>query len=77
MGQWLTPDSQALTTKCYQVYLPDNDQMRAAFFGAYLLLCQEQNWEQFGTMTPDVAARWFSNAWLLTVPDNGNLEECP
>lgn len=77
MKAWLTPDTPLPSLVAYRVYLPDNDALRAAFYGAFLLLTVARNWEQFGTATPDQIAELFSEAWLLTVPEDGNLEECP
>lgn len=73
---WLTPDGPLPGLVAYKVFLPDNDQLRAAFFGAFLDLCIIGNWEQFGTLTPVEVAELFIDAWLDTVPDDANLTEC-
>lgn len=76
MLAWLTPDDAEIDLVCYQVYLPDDDQMRACFYGAFLLLCEAQNWEQGGTMSVEDAAQLFEECWWLTVPPESNLTEC-
>jgi hypothetical protein len=72
---WLTPDSGTFSLVPYQVYLPDDDTMRAVFYGAFLLLCKEQNWEQFGTMTPAEAAEYFEQCWRQTYTTGSGLTE--
>lgn len=72
--RWLTSSGAGTRKKCV-VFLPDDKQMRASFFGAFLLLCDQKNWEEFGTMTPEESALEFINCWLLTNPPGGNVEE--
>jgi len=73
---WLTPDAPPTGTKCYKVYVPDSDVMRSAFWGAFLLLCKSENWEQFGTMTPEAAAAEFESAWRSTYTTGAGMTEC-
>lgn len=75
-GKWLTPDDDTISTVAYKVYLPDDDTLRACFYGAFLLLCEASNWEQFGTMTPEQASELFNDAWIETMPYAGNISEC-
>lgn len=62
MRAWLTPETLP-DLACGRVYLPDSDDLRAAFRGAFLLLCEADNWEQFGTQTPEDTADLFYRAW--------------
>lgn len=75
-GQWLTPDTPVPSLVAYRVYLPDDDMLRAAFFGAFALLTRSDSWELFGTMTPEQAARVFNDALLATANYATGLVEC-
>lgn len=57
---FLTPDtpSAGTVTLCFTV--PDDPDIWALILGACTELCIEQNWEEFGTMTPDEAVLLFS-----------------
>jgi len=72
---WLTPDNPAPALKDYRVRLPDSDQLRAIFFGAFLLMCNEENWQEFGTMTPAQAASLFEQCWRDTYTTGTGIEE--
>lgn len=58
---WLTPDSISGVAP-FVVYIPDDDEMRAAFKGALLLLEFVYNWEAFGDATPQNCADAWSAA---------------
>ena len=75
MRAWLTPDTPVPTKQAYRVVLPDDDVMRSAFWGAFLLLCRVENWEQFGTMTPDQAALVFEECWQQTYITGSGMVE--
>jgi hypothetical protein len=68
---WLTPsDNPDLTT--WVVFLPDGLEWIAAFLGAFMDLAESENWEEFGTMTPeDTAAKW-AQALKATIDENTN-----
>lgn len=68
---WLTPDEKPGNV-CYRVFLPNSDQLRAAFLGAFLELCQDYNWQQEGTATPDEIADLFDAAYIKSA----KLERC-
>lgn len=58
-GRWLTPASTPTETKCAVLELPDGLEYRAAFRGALLLLADPDNWEPYGSVTPDEVANTF------------------
>lgn len=47
--------------RCRRLLFPDIEGLAAAVGGALSLLGEEQNWQQFGTMTPEVAAQHMRN----------------
>lgn len=49
---WLTPDSSPSLT-AWTVYIPDGVDWFAAFWGAFLSLCEVENWQEYGDLTPD------------------------
>lgn len=56
---WLTPSEMPDGNTCRAVLIPDGDEWLAAFRGALLLLADSNNWEPFGSVTPEqAAARW-------------------
>lgn len=63
---WLTPDNAPANTKCWRVFIPDGEKWEAAFRGAIRLLAIADNWEQFGSLTPDEAAQEFVDANFMT-----------
>lgn len=65
MDAWLTPDTSELTGgTCAPLLIPIGGSIRAAVEGALLLLCDADNWEQFGTATPDDCAAAMSAMYL-------------
>ena len=59
MRAWLVPDTLPVETVERAVFLPDDPLLIAAFKGAFLLLCDPDNWESLGEATPDeCAALW-------------------
>jgi hypothetical protein len=70
---WLTPDSDTWSLVCVQIHVPDDDTLRAALRGLLLDLERVQNWEQFGTATPEEVAA----AWEAANEYNLDLNECP
>lgn len=63
---WLTPDDAPTTINCWRVFIPAGEEYEAAFRGALLLLANPDNWEQFGTQTPEDVAQAFLEAWFDT-----------
>jgi len=63
---WLTPETAPAQTKCWRVFVPDGEKWQSAFRGAMALLGMAENWEQFGTLTPEEAAQEFIDANFLT-----------
>jgi len=59
MRGWLTLDSVPSTRTDYVLTLPSSEEWRAQFLGAFLLLALSENWQEFGTLTPDqMADEW-------------------
>jgi len=50
---WLTPDSIPTATICRRCVIPDDLGIKIAVSGALDLLGDANNWEQFGTVSPD------------------------
>lgn len=69
---WLTPDDFGDEVKCYRVFVPDNDKMRAAFRGALFDLSRSSNWEAQGDLTPEECAALFLK-WEL---ENSEMRPC-
>jgi len=63
---WLTPDSLPEPAICRRVFVPLSVEAEAAFRGAFLLLCNPNNWEQFGSITPEEMASCFKDAFFST-----------
>lgn len=59
---WLTPDLAPETRQCWRVFVPDSEEMRAAFRGALHLLSLAYNWELFGAASPDDCAQVWKDA---------------
>jgi len=66
MRQWLTPDS-APPRMGRAIYLPGDNDWHAALRGALMLLANSENWEQYGTLSPEETAR----EWQTTLFDYG------
>ncbi len=56
MNAWLTPDSAPAATRCRRILIPDDPAWLALVSGALVELTKPENWEQFGTVTPEEAA---------------------
>ena len=65
MRAWLTQDSIPGTRTEYVLTLPSSWEWKAQFLGAFLLLTKPENWEQFGTLTPDEMASEWLDLFLL------------
>ena len=74
MKAWLTPDDDHDGITCYQVYLPDGVEWLAAFFGAFLLLTDSDNWQLSGSQTPEYVAAEFTTAFFDT---QDSFQQCP
>jgi len=58
---WITPNDAPGAALCRPVFIPAGLDYEAAFRGAFLLLCDSDNWEVSGAQTPeDVAAAFFA-----------------
>lgn len=61
---WLTPDGSIPSSQiCLRIAVPDGLEWRAALRGAIVSLAEEQNWEQFGSVTPEEAAMVFEQSF--------------
>lgn len=56
MSGYLTPDALPGTTQCRVLLMPDDEQWVAIVTGALQDLCYPENWQQFGTLTPQQCA---------------------
>lgn len=55
---WLSHSSIPSRLK-FAISLPDSEAWRADFLGAFLLLTEERNWEEFGSLSPEeMADEW-------------------
>ncbi len=70
---WLTPEDAPGAAQCRTVFIPDGLHYQAAFRGAYLLLCNPENWEEHGAQTPETCADAFQSAFFETLD---NWREC-
>ena len=71
---WLTPEDDHAGLTCYQIVLPDGLEWLAAFWGAFLLLADSDNWEESGSQTPEyVAAEWLTAFFN----SQDGWQECP
>jgi hypothetical protein len=56
---FLTPQALPAGSVRRVVLIPDDHEWLSLFYGAMLELCDPNNWEQFGIVTPEQAAeRW-------------------
>lgn len=50
--KWLTPDDSPVTTRAILLIVPESEAFEAMIRGALLPLLDPDNFEQFGTLTP-------------------------
>lgn len=65
---WLTPETLPGEPTCFQVFIPDVDEARYAFYGALMQLGEDRNWEQGGSITPEETAAAWQEANLKNIP---------
>lgn len=63
---WLTPDNVG-GAQCIPVFIPAGEEHRAVLLGLLLDLLREQNWEQYGTATPEDTAAAYFEQYVKTV----------
>jgi len=64
---WLTTsNSPAIVSRT--IFVPDDDDWWSDFIGAFYELTRPENWEQFGTNTPEEQAEIWAEAMRLTQP---------
>jgi hypothetical protein len=51
--KWLTPDADPGTTRQIILIVPESDEFEAIIRGALLPLLDPDNFEQYGTLTPE------------------------
>lgn len=61
---WLTPNTQPTGTKQITLDIPDDPDFEAIFKGCLVLLIHSENFEQFGSVTPEETARFFLEALI-------------
>jgi len=62
---WLTQNDIPATRTDFVLTLPSSWEWRAQFLGAFLLLTKPENWELFGTLTPQEMADEWLELFLL------------
>lgn len=72
-GKWLTPDDPPGDLRWFRVYVPEGDGYESALRGALCLLADADNWELFGSATPEEVAQAFEEANALTM----RWDTCP
>lgn len=60
---WMTPDSEPAETQPIVLEVPDHETWLAAVRGALFDLARQENWEQFGTLTPEETANRYLEMW--------------
>lgn len=70
---WLTQNSIPSTRSDLVLNLPDSWEWRAQFLGAFLLLTLENNWELFGTLTPEEMADEWRDLFLAFLEQGGDI----
>lgn len=64
---WLTKSNNpAIVSRV--IFVPDDDDWWADFMGTFLKLTRPENWEQWGTMTPEEMAEKWSECVRQTQP---------
>lgn len=63
---WLTPEETPDGVTCWRFYIPSGEEWEAIARGAIAPLCLIDNWEAFGSVTPEEAANYFLAASMLT-----------
>jgi microcystin-dependent protein len=67
---WLTGDVIPTETACRVIRIPDDPVFRRALSGALIELTKAENWEKFGTLTPEEQAQAFLDAlWTFESDD--------
>jgi microcystin-dependent protein len=73
---WITGDDLPDEPVCHEIYIPGGQAYLAAFWGAYLLLCEAYNWQSEGGADPDDVAAAFFDAFLLSdIPNGGCVRD--
>jgi hypothetical protein len=67
--KWLTPDSASGQTT-YTLSCPDSLDFLSALLGAIELLTDENNWEVYGTATPQECADLFLDALIWDIDNS-------
>lgn len=73
MRAWLTQDEIPPTRTEYVLTLPSSWEWRAQFLGAFVLLAKDENWEQFGSLSPQQMADEWLELFLLFESDGVRL----
>lgn len=70
-GAWLTPDIGQLSNPLTCRKISISGDLWLYVSGALELLADSDNWEQFGSATPDDMANYFTDAIDAYLNDNG------
>lgn len=69
---FLTGNESSPPLVVWAVFLPDDDAMIAAFWGAIEVLAEPESWQEFGTQTAEQAAQVWREAIRETEHENSN-----
>jgi hypothetical protein len=69
---WLTPDNAPSGGKIMKLYIPEGEEWETIVRGAIVSLFLSENFEQFGSLTPEETAQYFIDYALDTMA----WEEC-
>lgn len=72
---YLTPDEPPDDLLCRSFSIPNEFRWLGNFMGALLDLAEADNWQQYGTLTPEEAAAAYAEIIEAGLP--GQLNECP
>lgn len=78
MWKFLTPDTPVSTgVSLFLMVLPASAEIKMLINGALWVLTQAENWEQFGDLTPELAAELFSKILEQITETTGGGESMP
>lgn len=69
---WLTPDTLPSGVNCWLLEIPDSIEIEAIVRGCLFLLTVPENWEQYGSITPDEIA-----TAMMDMLDTLHVVTCP
>jgi microcystin-dependent protein len=67
MYAWLTPDNQPDSNICITISCPNSIEWFSCVWGALSMLADAENWEKYGTLTPEEVAEVFLQRYEKTI----------